>query len=65
MTDEERNEMILEAMELVAQAQELVDEAAAGTNNEDNYRAYGRYGFDQLLGNGNPYDDNLESLLKE
>jgi hypothetical protein len=52
-----------EAIELVEQAQRLVDEAVGGMDIEDNYLAYGRYGFDQLLGNGNPYDSCLASLL--
>ena len=65
MTDLERKELLLEALELVQQAQEMVDEAVAGTSKEAHYEAYGRYGFDQLLGNGNPYDSSLESLLED
>ena len=65
MTDLERKELLLEALELVQQAQEMVDEAVSGTDKEAHYEAYGRYGFDQLLGNGNPYDFSLESLLED
>jgi hypothetical protein len=71
MTDEEREErsqkieMLFEALELVQQAQQLVDDALSGSKHESHYKAYGRYGFDQLLGNGNPYDYDLEKLLEE
>jgi hypothetical protein len=65
MEEAERNELLLEALELVQQAQQLVDEALYGSPEEAHYRAYGRYGFDQLLGNGNPYDSSLESLLED
>lgn len=64
-TEEKRQdlEMAVEAaIELVEQAQELVDNAVEGTDMENNYRAYGRYGLDQLLGNGNSYDGSLMSL---
>ena len=64
MTNKERIYKIYEALELIEQAQELVDEAVSDTNDENHYLAYGRYGFDQLLGNGNPYDSSLHSLTK-
>ena len=45
--------------------QEEVDNLVEGSSIEANYKAYGRYGFDQLLGNGNPYDDSLQSIACE
>ena len=68
-SNEERIQMIREAMELVQEAQSLVDDAISGdcgeTRQEAHYKAYGRYGFNQLLGNGNPYDSSLDSLIEE
>ena len=63
MTTEERIQMIKEAMDLINQAQELVNDAVSGTSQESHYKAYGRYGFNQLLKNGNPYDSGLEDLI--
>ena len=37
--------------------------AVQDMNIRHNYEAYGRYGFDQLLGSGNPYDSSLFSLI--
>jgi len=62
MTKEERG-AIQEAIELVEQAQALVDGVLEDTGTGVHYMAYGRYGFDQLLGNGNPHDYGLPSLL--
>lgn len=42
-----------------------VDSAISGTSQQAHYEAYGKYGFNQLLGNGNPYDSSLETLIKE
>lgn len=59
------NEMkIQEAIELVERAQDLVDEVMR-ERGSSHYEAYGRYGFNQLLGNGNPYDDGLPTILEE
>ena len=63
MTTEERIQMIEEAMDLITQAQELVDDAVSGTSQESHYDAYGKYGFSQLLKNGNPYDNGLQDLI--
>ena len=67
--NEERIQMIREAIELICEAQALVDEAVSGdcgqTRQQSHYEAYGRYGFDQLLGNGNPCDDSLNTLIEE
>lgn len=65
MTNVQRLEMLLEALELIQEAQQLVNDAVSDTNHETHYLAYGRYGFDQLLGNGNPYDSGLPNLIEE
>ncbi len=57
-----RVDLIREAQALVAEAQELVEGALEGMDEEAHFIAYGRYGFDQLLNNGNPYDQGLEDL---
>jgi len=59
----DREEAIGRAMELIEEAQSLVDAAIEGTMGESHYLAYGRYGFDQLLNNGNPYDSGLDDLV--
>ena len=54
------------AISLVEEASYAVDMAVdslGGHSVKANYEAYGRYGFDQLLGNGNPYDSSLQSLI--
>ena len=61
---EEKREMIFEAMGLIEAAKELLDEAVRGTEIESNYLAYGRYGIDTLLGNGNPYDDGIHTIME-
>ena len=56
-----------EAIRLVEQAQGLVDEVVSNMppHIRARYEAYGRYGFNQLLGNGNPYDDGLHTIIEE
>ena len=51
------------AIEMIEEAKYVVDMAVEGMSIRHNYEAYGRYGFDQLLGNGNPYDSSLQSLI--
>ena len=51
------------AISLVEEASYAVDMAVEGMRIQANYEAYGRYGFDQVLGNGNPYDSSLQSLI--
>ena len=60
-----KRQLIEKALELTYRAQELVDEAVKGTSAEAHYEAYGKYGFNQLQGNGNPYDKGLEDLLAD
>ena len=61
----EKQEMIEKAQKLIAQAVELVDEAISEDQNLiANYEAYGKYGFNQLLGLGNPHDSSLDDLIE-
>lgn len=64
MKNLERIELVEQAQEKIQEAQELIDKAIIGTRDESHYKAYGKYGFNQLLGNGNPYDSSLKSLIK-
>jgi len=59
-----RNDKIVEAIQLVQEARELVKDALAGSGDLANFEAYGSYGMDSLLGEGNPYDASLHSLLE-
>tara|TARA_Y100001973_G_C5129786_1_gene297100 strand:- start:218 stop:403 length:186 start_codon:yes stop_codon:yes gene_type:complete len=54
---------IQEAKDLILEALQLAKEVANDTGNSAHFNAYGKYGFDQLLGNGNPHDANLNNLL--
>ena len=51
---------------MVDQARHIVDTVVDSTDGhflKANYEAYGKYGFDQLLGTGNPYDNSLQYLI--
>ena len=48
-----------EAIALVEEAKAKVDAVAREIGDEAHYIAYGRYGFDTLLGNGNEYNTSL------
>ena len=63
MNREEFTEEIERAIEMVDQARHIVDMAISDMSIKYNYEAYGKYGFDQLLGTGNPYDNSLQSLI--
>ncbi len=65
MKKEVRISKIQEAIEMIEEAMSMVDDAVAGIGIENNYLAYGKYGFDQLLGNGNPYDSSLQTLIDD
>jgi len=65
MTEHERKHKIEEAMNLIQKAQMLVNDALRGTNMQSHFDAYGKYGFNQLLGNGNPYDGSLPKILED
>ena len=58
-----KNQENLKRIELVEEAMALVEEAINGTSKQSHYEDYGKYGFDQLLGNGNPYDSGLPDLI--
>ena len=60
--NELKMEMLQRAIELVEEAQSMVNEVMDGSNQ---YEAYGRYGFEQLLGNGNAYDTSLFEVMEE
>ena len=51
------------AISLVEEASYAVDMVVQGMRIQANYEAYGKYGFDQLLGTGNPYDNSLQYLI--
>ena len=66
MNREEFIDEIERAIEMVDQARHIVDMAIDSVDGhflKANYEAYGKYGFDQLLGNGNPYDNSLQYLI--
>ena len=63
MDKQEFIDEIERAIEMVDQARHIVDIAIDGMSIQANYEAYGKYGFDQLLGTGNPYDNSLQYLI--
>ena len=62
LTKDDRDQLE-EAMEMVYEASLLVAAAIKGTEHELHYNAYGQYGFATLLGNGNPYNDGIHTLI--
>ena len=61
--NEQIQDQIQEAIDLVEEACQLVDDALrSDSRHKSHYEAYGCYGFSQLLGNGNPYDSSLFDL---
>jgi hypothetical protein len=65
MDKSELLEELYQAIELVEEAKSRVDEVAKALGEYSRYKAYGCYGFDTLLGNGNPYDASLFDLVKK
>ena len=63
MNRQEFIDEIERAIEMVDQARHIVDMAIDGMSIQANYEAYGKYGFDQLLGDGNRYDRSLQDLI--
>jgi len=61
MTQEEK---IQEAKQLIEEAMQLCQEVAEENNISEHFEAYERYGFDQLLGMGNPYNNSIFNLIK-
>ena len=66
MTKSEKLEAIQEAWSLVEEAQNLVDGVMQELDGQPkaHYEAYGKYGFSQLLANGNPYDSSLNTIIE-
>jgi len=62
---EGKSQRLADIMYELEMLKEEVDSLVEGTSIEANYKAYGRYGFDQLLGNGNPYDNSLQSIIDD
>lgn len=65
----ETRERMEKAIELVIEAQDIVDSIVEKELKNfrvgDEYHAYGKFGFNQLLGNGNPYDTGLDALVEK
>jgi hypothetical protein len=62
MSNQERRQKIEEAIELIKEASNLLDDAVRGTSEARHFKAYGEYGIKQLLGYANPYDRSLYDL---
>ena len=60
-------ETLEEAMELVEEARSLARSAIndSTANIAPHYEGYGEYGFNQLLGEGNPYDGSIPKMIKK
>ena len=65
MIKEQKLEKLHEAMNLIEEALNLVDDVVGDMPIRANYEAYGKYGFSTLLGSGNPYDSSLHSIIDE
>ena len=63
--NKDRISSIEEAILLIDEARCLVDNAVSDLTINRHYESYGKYGFNQLLGDGNPYDNSLLSLIEE
>ena len=63
MDIEEKLEQLEQAIDLIQEANEIVDEVMEDSSNGAHYKAYGKYGFNQLLGLGNPYDGSLQKII--
>jgi len=63
--NQEKIDALQQAVRLIEEACQLVDSTMDDQDySEGQYEAYGKYGFNQLLGNGNPYDGSLFTLIK-
>ena len=63
MNENERIQEIEDIIYEIELLQGRMDTVMDGAANESHYKSYGRYGFDQLLGNGNPYDPSLQNAI--
>jgi hypothetical protein len=61
----ERIEQIEFAINLINEAKANIEDALHGTGLDHHFEAYGRYGIDQLLNDGNPHDSGLYDLIRE
>ena len=61
----ERIEQLENAQQMIYEAQTIIDEQVEGMSAEQHYKAYGRDGIDQLMGNGNTYDSSIQTLIEE
>ena len=59
--DRERLQTVIDTMD---EMKWELDDIIGGTSMEDHFKEYGRYGLNQLLGNGNPYDNSLYTLIE-
>jgi len=62
--NQEKIDALQQAVRLIEEAKDLVDEIMEDSNDKNHYEAYGKYGFNQLLGDGNPYDSSLFTLIE-
>lgn len=60
----EKLEKLEQAQDLIMEAKDLIEEALLPSQ-KAHFEAYGKYGIDQLLGNGNPYDQGIQNLMEE
>ena len=66
MTTQEKKEELNEAILKVQEAQEIVMDLIGDNRGMANrFEAFGKFGFDQLLGNGNPNDESLFDIFEE
>jgi len=66
MTTQEKKEELNEAILMIQQAQEIVMDLIGDNRALANrFEAFGKFGFDQLLGNGNPNDESLFNVIEE
>jgi len=64
MDKQERVDLIREAQVLIEEAYLLVQTAVEGTSEEAHTEACGYCGLTQAMGNGNPYDENLDNVIE-
>ena len=57
-------EELKNAVQLIEEAKNQIEYALQYNRDLEQYIAFGRYGLDQLLGNGNPYDNSIFDLIE-
>ena len=63
--NQEKIDILREAILLVEEACQLVDSVMDDSTNKSHYEAYGKLGFSRLLGNGNPEDSSIYTEIEE